>query len=100
MANSANGNLNQSNYSETPSIALMIDIGAPYSEIVQIDLFALNSLSSRSAPIYDIPAAFINCPFWQYVSGDFASDYSPIIGYTLIQLQINDGNIINIRHLV
>lgn len=81
----------------------LVDNGAPYSAIGQIELRTAMSIiepGNEHTILDPIPEAFRDRPFWQYGAGKHSSDIRPIIGSVLVNIYAGKNVIIKVRHLV
>lgn len=67
---------------EEDKISPLVDSGAPYSEIVVVELSVLSCqlLPKWNGKLDEMPSSLTDCAFWQYVVGDHASPARRILG--------------------
>lgn len=80
----------------------MVDNEAPYIAISLSNLCALADylLQNWCDTLDAVPAAFSDCPYWQYRSGSRASEVHAILGSVFLVAFAPDSTSLRIRHLV
>ena len=77
--------LNPANSSETDcKLGPMLDDGAPYSAIGQVEL---NLLTHNSSILDPLPKSISDFLYWQFGSGGHSSPAKPILGSTLLHFK-------------
>lgn len=79
----------------------MVDDGAPYSAIGQLELSEISKKLILAASHLDrLPSSLRIFSYWQYGTGSHASPRRIMLGCVQLSIRTNSGNLITIRHLV
>ncbi len=78
----------------------LVDDGAPYSAIGELELAALYNCKYKRLKLEELPNSISNYKYWRYGSGTHSSDSREILGCVFIQFRSKNNNDVNIRHLV
>lgn len=80
----------------------LVDDGAPYSGLGIVELRALAGelLPRWNGSLDQIPESVRSTPYWQYGSGQHASAKRKILVSVVLSTSSDQGNRIDIRHLV
>ena len=80
----------------------LLDSAAPYSGMGLDEFKMLQPIicSNWTQSFDPIPSSIADMPFWQYGSGNHSSEARPILGSVMITAQSDQGNDVNIRHLI
>jgi len=95
-------NLRQKSLELHNPIGPLLDDGAPYSGIGLDEFKLLQSIvyPSWNGKFDGLPSTVKNRPFWQYGVGSHSSKSRRIIGSVMLTAKTDEGNEIDIRHLV